>query len=232
MNKFIPFFLLFMIYSFLGWCMEVILHWFQTGKIVNRGFLIGPYCPIYGYGVIGILFLIGENSKDVLDVFLKSILICSILEYFTSYFMEKVFHARWWDYSQKKFNINGRICLETMIPFGILGTFCFYILNPLLLKFIFFITPPIRIVLFWILLVVYVGDNMISFYVMNKIKKNIKGQKRDNTEKIRKNVLKWLEKNSFLYRHISHAYPNFKIERKKRDKWSWFTKKKKRKKEI
>ena len=134
MEQFATYFLLFIGYSFLGWLLEVTCKLIQYKRFINRGFLIGPVCPIYGYGVMGILFLIGEGATDVLGVFLKSILICSILEYFTSYFMEKLFKARWWDYSQKKFNINGRICLETMLPFGILGTFIYYILNPLLIK--------------------------------------------------------------------------------------------------
>ncbi len=210
-KELIVFFLLFMIYSFLGWAMEVIRNIILTKKFVNRGFLIGPYCPIYGYGVLGILILIGSNAKDVLSVFLKSILICSLLEYLTSYLMEKIFHARWWDYSNRKYNINGRICLETMVPFGILGTFCYYFLNPLLVKLITIIPENTQLILAIILLIVYVTDNIISFNVMSKIKDNIKFQKRDDTEKIRKNVLKWIEKNSIFYRHIKEAYPNFKI---------------------
>ena len=213
-NKFIIFFLLFMIYSFMGWLMEVLLILIKNKKFVNRGFLIGPYCPIYGYGVIGILLLIGQNSKDILAVFLKSILICSVLEYLTSYLMEKLFKARWWDYSDKKFNINGRICLETMVPFGILGTVCFYILNPLFIKIISLINPIIRNIIGMILLVVYITDNIISFNIMNKIKGKIKAQKRDNTEKVKENVIKWLEENSRFYRHIKNAYPNFAIRKK------------------
>lgn len=107
--------------------MEVICKLVEQKKFINCGFLIGPICPIYGYGVLGIVLLIGKNRMDLLSVFLKSILVCSILEYFTSYFMGKLFKARWWDYSRRKFNVNGRICLEMMIPFGILGCFVIYI---------------------------------------------------------------------------------------------------------
>ena len=114
------YFLYFIIYSFMGRMMEVICKHFELKRFVNRGFLIGSICPIYGYGVLGIILLVGRNTTDLLSVFLKSILVCSILEYLTSYFMEKMFKARWWDYSKRKYNINGRICLETMIPFGFL----------------------------------------------------------------------------------------------------------------
>ena len=124
------YFLYFIIYAFLGWSMEVICKLIEKHRFINRGFLVGPICPIYGYGVLLIVLLIGSTKGDLLAVFLKSILVCSILEYLTSYFMEKIFNARWWDYSRRKFNLNGRICLETMLPFGILGVFVIYILHP------------------------------------------------------------------------------------------------------
>ncbi len=211
MEKFTTFFLLFIIYSFLGWLLEVTCKLFELKRFVNRGFLIGPICPIYGYGVLGILFLMGNEKADILEVFLKSILICSVLEYFTSYIMEKLFKARWWDYSKKKFNINGRICLETMLPFGILGTFIFYILNPFLLNILTSIPVIVRNIVAIILLVIYLVDNIISFNVMNKIKKEISKHHVDNTELIRKKVTNWLKKNSVFYRHIAESYPKFKI---------------------
>ncbi len=214
MNTVVIYFLLFIIYSFIGWGMECIVAYIDTKKLVNRGFLIGPLCPIYGYGVLGILFLIGNNNKDLLSVFLKSIFICSIIEYITSYLMEKIFKARWWDYSNKKFNINGRICLEATLPFGILGTICYYILNPFFLKLINIINPNIRFILAIILFLLYIMDNIISFNVINRIKKNIKSQRKDSTEEIRNNVVEWIEQNSILYKHIKNAYPNFKINRK------------------
>ena len=109
--------MLFFIYSILGWIMEVINGFIKTKKVVNRGFLIGPYCPIYGTGVILITILLKKYMEDRIITFIMSMLICGILEYFTSYFMEKFFNARWCDYSNRKMNINGRICLETLIPF-------------------------------------------------------------------------------------------------------------------
>ena len=216
MEQFITYFLLFIIYSFLGWLLEVGCKLFEFKRFVNRGFLIGPICPIYGYGVIGILLLIGNNTKDFLSVFLKSILICSVLEYLTSFIMEKLFKARWWDYSKKKFNINGRICLETMIPFGILGTSIVYLINPLFLKLINLINFKVRLILAIILFVLYIVDNIISLIALTKIEGEIKKQKGDNTEVIKTQVINWLEKNSFIYRHIKNAYPKFKIIIKKK----------------
>lgn len=206
--------LYFFIYAFLGWVLEVICKLFEKKKFVNRGFLIGPICPIYGYGVLGIVLLIGNNTNDILSVFLKAIFICSILEYVTSYLMEKLFKARWWDYSKRKFNINGRICLETMLPFGLLGCFIVYFLHTLVKRFVSLFNPALVIVISIILFVIYIIDSIVSFNIMNKIKSEIKKQKVDNTDVIKKKIDEWLSMNSFLYRHIKEAYPRFKINLK------------------
>ena len=212
------YFLYFIIYSFIGWLLEVICKFFEFKRYINRGFLIGPICPIYGYGVLTIILLIGRNTSDILSVFLKSILVCSLLEYFTSYFMEKLFKARWWDYSQRRFNINGRICLETMLPFGILGTTVVYLIHPIIVKFVNLFNSNTTIVISIIIFIIYLIDNIISFNVMNKIKNEIKKHKVDNTELIRKKVFSWLENNSVLYRHIKEAFPKFIIYNKVIDK--------------
>ena len=212
MEVIITYTLYFFIYAFIGWLLEVTCKLIEQKRFINRGFLIGPICPIYGYGVLGIIFLIGKDTNDILAVFLKAILICSLLEYFTSYFMEKLFHARWWDYSKKRFHINGRICLETMIPFGLLGCTVIYIVHPIIVSFVNMIPIWLQTVFASSLIVVYVIDNIISFQVMNKIKSEIKKQAIDNTEMIRKKILEWIDSNSILYKHIKNAYPKFKIK--------------------
>ena len=126
------YFLLFILYSMIGWLMEVILTIIEDKKLVNRGFFVGPYCPIYGFGGILATLFLSKYSGDIFALFFLGILLFSFLEYYTSYFLEKIFHARWWDYTNRKFNINGRICLETMIPFGILGIVVIKFANPIL----------------------------------------------------------------------------------------------------
>ena len=205
------FFLYFIMYSFLGWLIEVGCKSIQYKRFVNRGFLLGPICPIYGYGVLFIVLLIGDDTSDILSIFLKSILICSVLEYFTSYFMEKLFKVRWWDYSNNKFNINGRICLETMIPFGLLGTLVVYVIHPLIVRFVNLFSSNMIITIAIVLFIIYILDNILSFNVMNKIKKEIKKYSGDSTEIIKRKVTNWLEANSFLYRHLKKAYPKFRI---------------------
>ena len=101
------YFLLFLIYAVLGWCCEVVVAFYNHKKFINRGFLIGPYCPIYGIGVLLIISLLEDFTDSWLALFVLAMVLCMVLEYITSYLMEKIFNARWWDYSSKKFNING-----------------------------------------------------------------------------------------------------------------------------
>ncbi len=204
------YFLLFLSYSFLGWCMEVICKFIQMKKFVNRGFLIGPYCPIYGWGALTITVLLKRYMEDPLVLFVMSTIICSIIEYFTSYFMEKKYHARWWDYSNKKFNINGRICLETLIPFGVLGVIIMYVTNPILFDFYHKIPQFVIHILSGILFIGFTVDNIISSNVVESV--NIEGSKliKDNTEEITEKVKQILRQKSWLHRRLMNAYPNLK----------------------
>ena len=172
-------FLYFLIYSFIGWIMEEVYVGIELKKIVNRGFLIGPICPIYGVGFLLLYFLI-KTSNPIL-VFLESIVICSILEYSTSYILEKVFNARWWDYSKEKFNLNGRICAKTMIPFGIIGTIFLCIVQPRVQVIINYFNPMILSITSLILGILFISDVILSFKIMHNIGKKIKFAKIDNT---------------------------------------------------
>lgn len=208
-------FLLFITYSFIGWCMEVGCKLVELKKFINRGFLIGPYCPIYGWGCILIIILLNKYTNDPLVLFIMAIVICSILEYFTSYFMEKLFKARWWDYSRRKFNINGRICLETMIPFGLLGCLIMYFVNPFFVSIYSKIPSNILIIISSVLFTIFLTDNIISYTIMCKMKiPKIKISK-DSTEEITEYVRSILAKRSFLYKRLMKAYPNMKILRNK-----------------
>ena len=130
MNDFFLLFLHFFIYSIIGWILEIFYCRLIEGKLYNRGFLHGPYCPIYGFGAILIVKLLNPLSNNAVLVFLAGAILTSTLEYITSFLMEKIFKAKWWDYSDMKFNINGRVCLLNSTLFGILGLLLVYILNP------------------------------------------------------------------------------------------------------
>ncbi|MPM13356.1 hypothetical protein SDC9_59713 [bioreactor metagenome] len=122
-------FLWFAVYSIIGWIYETILCSIKQKRFINRGFLNGPYCPIYGCGALLDILLLGRISNTVL-LFLAAALLTGALEYFTSLTMEKLFHARWWDYSDKKFNINGRVYLTGVIAFGIFSLVLILFLHP------------------------------------------------------------------------------------------------------
>ena len=204
------YFLLFISYAFLGWCMEVTCKFIQYKKFINRGFLIGPYCPIYGWGALAITILLKRYMEDPLVLFVMSTLICSIIEYLTSYFMEKKYHARWWDYSNKKFNINGRICLETLIPFGILGVAIMYGTNPILFKLYNQIPQLVINILTVILFIGFIVDNIISSNIISSI--NVEENKliKDNTEEITEKIKQVLRQKSWLHRRLINAYPGLK----------------------
>lgn len=113
-------FLLLLVYSFLGWCGEMAYCSLCQGRLCEkRGFLNGPLCPVYGHGALLVLFAMGGHSDSMLFTFLWGALLTSAVEYITSYIMEKLFHMRWWDYSHKRFNLNGRVCLLNSTLFGL-----------------------------------------------------------------------------------------------------------------
>ena len=203
-------FLFFMIYSFIGWLMEVLLTFYNEHKFVDRGFLIGPYCPIYGYGVLLITKLLIGYTDNALVLFILAMAICMVLEYITSFFMEKLFKARWWDYSNKKFNINGRVCLETTIPFGLGGLLIMYLVNPFIFELLDSIPKVITIILSIVLFFIFLIDNIVSLMVISKVKKADIRPNKDNTEEITKKIRQYLKDYSILTRRLSEAFPNFK----------------------
>lgn len=203
------YFILFIIYSFIGWSMEVILKIIEKKKFINRGFLIGPICPIYGCGCLLLITTLSKYKNNIFVLFGMAIFICSVLEYLTSYIMEKIFNARWWDYSTKKYNLNGRICTSTMIPFGILGSLVVYIINPLITKIIYLIPNKQLNIISIILLIIFISDLIISMIIMFKFKGTLKTIEKDGTEEISKKVKEILRKRSYLYKRLIDAFPNF-----------------------
>ncbi len=123
-------FVFFFLYSFLGWCSEVIFATLKTGKFVNRGFLNGPVCPIYGTGVALLLLCLTPLKEYPWAVFFVSVILCSVLEFLTGFLLEKIFHKKWWDYSDRKFNIGGFICPEMSLLWGIAAIAVLYGVQP------------------------------------------------------------------------------------------------------
>lgn len=147
------FFLLLMIYSAAGWVGEMFYCSVGKGHICEkRGFLNGFICPIYGHGALLVLYVLHGGLKNPLLTFLAGMALTSALEYFTSWFMEAVFHMRWWDYSRKKIQLNGRICLQNSLLFGLACVLLCHVVNPPVMAWLFHIgsayTIPVASFLF------------------------------------------------------------------------------------
>lgn len=182
----------FIIYSFLGWIIESIYKTIRLKKAVNSGFLYGPICPIYGFGALIMLIVLKNYSSNIILLFIIAFFMMSIWEYIVSILLEKAFKTKYWDYSGKKFNINGRVCLTNSCFWGILGV-----------VFIVFVHPPVEslisqiskellmyidIIIFSIITIDYVFSVIkvyninVSINLLNDISKNIKQE----LEKIKK----------------------------------------------
>ena len=210
MNEIYYYFLLFLIYSFIGWLIEVIGKLIEKHKFINRGFLVGPICPIYGHGCLLMILTLSRYKDNPLTLFIYAIFICSLLEYFTSFFMEKIFKARWWDYTNRKFNINGRVCLQNLVIFGILGTFIVFVANPFLIKYINMIPITTLHIILGIFSFIFLLDTIVSYKLIFELK-DISRELKDNTieisEKVKKRIRSW---KIGLYRRFVRAFPRIK----------------------
>ena len=210
--------LLFFIYGFAGWCMEVVLKYIQYHRFINRGFLTGPICPIYGCGAVLITVIVGnlaDVESGVVMTFAMSFVICGAVEYLTSLVLEKIFHARWWDYSQKPMNMHGRVWIGNLLLFGLAGIGIIHILNPFLLKLLAPVPINVRKATATVLLAVLAADFVISYFVLKLVKDGIDSSEADNTEEISKEVRQLLTNKSYFYKRFSDAYPEviYKTER-------------------
>jgi uncharacterized membrane protein len=138
---------IFFIYAFLGWCTEVSYAALVTGTFVNRGFLNGPVCPIYGFGVVIVLTCLTPLAGSLPLLFLGSVVLTSALEWLTGFALEKLFHQRWWDYSDEPFNLSGYICLRFAIAWGFACMFVVKLLHPTVLLFIRIVPQVLGVVL-------------------------------------------------------------------------------------
>ena len=207
--------LLFFTASSMGWCMEVLCKLIQFKRFINRGFLIGPWCPIYGFGTVMITLLLSKFTEDPFAVFGLAILLCGTLEYLTSYIMEKAFHARWWDYSTKKFNLNGRVCADTLIPFGILGLGMVYYVKPFLFKLYGLLTITAMHIVSVSLIVLFLVDTALSSITLLRIRHNAANLEGDSTEAITNAVRNALTAQPALVRRILQAFPEASIYNKR-----------------
>lgn len=126
--------LCFFLYGFLGWCVEVAFAATKEKTFVNRGFLNGPICPIYGFGVVGVVYFLSPYKSDIILLYVMSTVIVTVLEWLTGFILEKIFHNKWWDYSQMPLNLNGYVCLLFSLIWGIACVIIVKWIHPVIFK--------------------------------------------------------------------------------------------------
>ncbi|WP_343207937.1 putative ABC transporter permease [Anaerolentibacter hominis] len=164
----------FIIYAFLGWCSEVAFAALRTGKFVNRGFLNGPVCPIYGFGVVIVVICLTPLKENVLLLFIGAALLTSALEFVTGFVLEKVFHDKWWDYSERPFNIMGYVCLEFSIMWGLACILIMDAFHPIVTKFVRMIPFRLGVVLAVICLSAFLVDCLVTVTTIMKLQKHLR----------------------------------------------------------
>lgn len=167
---------LFLIYAFLGWCIEVAWCGIGEGRFVNRGFLNGPVCPIYGCGAVAVILCLTPIENTVL-LFFASMIITSVLELITGFVLEKLYHTRWWDYSDMPFNIGGYICLKYSIYWGFVCIGLMKGIHPVIYGLVHSVMKNLylpALILLLFLLAVFVTDIVITVITINKLSKRVR----------------------------------------------------------
>lgn len=157
-----------LVYSFLGWCCEVAFAAVRRGIFVNRGFLNGPVCPIYGFGVLIVLLVLEPVKDNLALLFFGSMVLTSALEFFIGFIMEQFFHDKWWDYSENPFNIKGYICLEFSLVWGAACVLVVDVIHPMIFKLICAIPEKLSLWLMVFFTAVLISDAVITLWNMLK----------------------------------------------------------------
>lgn len=164
---------MFLIYAFLGWCVEVIYHALECGDFNNRGFLNGPVCPIYGVGATVVIAVL-TRVDNLFLMFLLSMILTSFLELVTGFALKKIYHTSWWDYSDEPFNLGGYICLKFSILWGLACVGVTEIVHPLIMNVVDIIPQFLGIILLIGLLCIFVADIIVTVTAMNSLTKRMR----------------------------------------------------------
>lgn len=166
--------LYFFIYAFFGWCCEVSFATLKTGKFVNRGFLNGPLCPIYGFGCVGIICALTPVKDNLILLFFGSMLLTSLLEFLTGFLLGKLFKQKWWDYSKEPFNIMGYVCLRMSLLWGFACVFVIKLIHPVFETLVLKLAYPANLIISLVLYAILLADLIVSVFQLIAHKKNIR----------------------------------------------------------
>ncbi|NLK94792.1 MAG: putative ABC transporter permease [Clostridiales bacterium] len=228
--------LFFYIYCFLGWIIESTIVSFSEKRIVNRGFLKGPFLPIYGSGALIILFVTLPFRNNYLLIFLLGMIFATILEYFTSWLMDKILTMKYWDYSNEKFNLNGRICLKCSLFWGVLSLFLTLVIHTPIEKYVLnFNYTKITVIILSLYFVIDFSYSIYNVINLNKLLAVLDGIKneiestyeeikessfisskheydvlKNKLEKLKKSYIAATSKINYFHIHIIKTYPKAK----------------------
>lgn len=163
----------FLIYAFLGWCLEVVFCSINTGKFVNRGFLNGPVCPIYGIGATVVVLVLSPISQKLLLLFIGSVILTSLLELATGFLLKKLFHTSWWDYSDQPFNIGGYICLKFSLAWGVACIFLMRVLHPIIEGLVHLVPQAVGLVFLLVCYLLLLCDLVVTVAAIAKLNQKL-----------------------------------------------------------
>lgn len=203
---------LFLIYSFLGWCLEVSLAAVKRHHLINKGFLNAPFCTIYGTAAVAFALFLPELKDSLFFLFLGGMLIASFLEYWAGRMMERIFHRKWWDYSEYRLNLDGYVCLRYSIFWGISAVLMMKFTNPLLLKLLGLVPSFAGKILLWgisgLLVVDAVGTSAAILQLHHGIDRIT--QISEDWQKLSESLGNALTRR--IHRRMMKAYPNIELK--------------------
>ena len=229
-----PYIWYFFIYAFLGWGAEVIFAAARKGVFVNRGFLNGPLCPIYGVGLVAVVALLAPVRDSLGLLYLGAVLLTSAIELVTGFLMEKLFHQRWWDYSQMPFNIGGYVCLLFSLIWGLACVLIVDVVHPLVAGLVARIPQKLGWPLLAAFLVIMAADYAVTIACVLKLNRRLSGLDdaakrlrtvsdslgegladgtialRKRNEALRTVLRERQEKGNFVERRLVHAFPQMR----------------------
>ena len=205
--------LYFFVYGFLGWCTEVIFAAFKQHRFVNRGFLNGPICPIYGVGVTLVIACLEAFQSNLLLLYISSVILVTVLEGVTGWTMDKLFHNKWWDYSKLPFNIGGYVCLLFSLIWGVACVFIVYFVHPLIHQVLSLIPHTAGIALIAILGIALLSDIIVTTSAIVKFNQYLERLKHitDELHAISNQI------GSELYQNVMHVLDMQESSRQKLD---------------
>ncbi|WP_058484955.1 putative ABC transporter permease [Defluviitalea phaphyphila] len=202
----------FALYSFIGWVIETIYNSIKKKEFVNRGFLSGPFCPIYGFGAILIIqvFAVFNNSFSIVsnNIFIQifvAMILTTILEYITGYILEKMFNCKWWDYSDFFLNLHGRVCLQYSIYWGILSYILINLIHPIIIKYVSFLNISIKMFINVFIILYFIFDTIKSVTEIIDLRKIVLRQYKKPLENFYGQIIQ--------YKRIFQAFPKLKFKK-------------------